>query len=102
MFRIVELLGLLAPVIGAGMVLYYRRRMGRAFVPAVLAAVVALCGSGVGMVTSRAMWFGGGGAEGMSERMEFGAGVRNLLLAVAWVLLLVAIARRPRSERVVR
>ncbi|MBB5914649.1 hypothetical protein BJY24_003516 [Nocardia transvalensis] len=98
MLRVVELLGLCAPLIGAGLVLYYRRRMGAASGFAVVAAVVALVGSVVGMVTSRAMWFGGGGAEGMTERMELGAGVRNLLLAVAWALLLVAIVRRPQRN----
>ncbi len=102
MFRVVELLGLGAPLIGAGMVVYYRRRMGAAFAPALLAAVIALVASVVGMVTSRVIWFGGGGSEGISERMEFGAGVRNLLLAGAWMLLLLAIFRRRRVEQEVR
>lgn len=99
MFRLVELLGLCAPLLGAAIALYYRRRLGRAFGVAVLAAVlaagVAVIGSVVGLVTSRAMWFGSGGAEGITQRMEFGAGVRNLLLVPAWALLLVAILRRP-------
>ncbi|NKY84927.1 hypothetical protein [Nocardia veterana] len=99
MFRLVELLGLFAPLLGAALVLYYRRRMGRAFGSAALAAVVATIGSVVGLVTSRAMWFGSGGAEGMTHRMELGAGVRNLLLVTAWALLLVAVLRRPeRAE----
>jgi hypothetical protein len=95
MFRLVELLGLCAPLLGAAIALYYRRRLGRAFGVAVLAAGVAVIGSVVGLVTSRAMWFGSGGAEGITRRMEFGAGVRNLLLVLAWALLLVAILRRP-------
>ncbi|MBF6448482.1 MULTISPECIES: hypothetical protein [Nocardia] len=95
MFRLVELLGLCAPLLGAAIALYYRRRLGRAFGVAVLAAGVAVIGSVVGLVTSRAMWFGSGGAEGITQRMEFGAGVRNLLLVLAWALLLVAILRRP-------
>ncbi|WP_280256684.1 hypothetical protein [Nocardia wallacei] len=95
MLRVVELVGLCAPLVGAGLVLYYRRRMGAAFGYALSAAVVAACGSVVGVVTGRAMWFGGGGAEGITERMEFGGGVRNLLLAAAWGLLLIAVSRRP-------
>ncbi|WP_227979790.1 hypothetical protein [Nocardia spumae] len=101
MFRLVELLGLCAPLLGVAMVLYYRRRLGRAFGSAILAAVVAVLGTVVGLITSRAMWFGSGGAEGITHRMEFGAGVRNLLLVFAWALLLLAAARRPaRGERV--
>src|SRR5690242_5587832 len=102
MFRLVELLGLCAPLLGAALVLYYRRRLARAFGSAVLAAVVATIGSVVGLLTSRAMWFGSGGAEGMTHRMEFGAGVRNLLLVLAWALLLVAILRRPARPEQVR
>ncbi|MBF6172641.1 hypothetical protein [Nocardia blacklockiae] len=102
MLRLVELVGLCAPLVGVAMVLYYRRRMGTAFRYAMAAAAVAVVGSAVGVVTGRAMWFGGGGAEGITERMEFGAGVRNLLVALAWALLLVAIARRPRVDRAVR
>ncbi|MFF0489876.1 hypothetical protein ACFYTQ_12740 [Nocardia sp. NPDC004068] len=102
MFRIVEVLGLAAPFVGAGMVIYYRRRMGGAFSPALMAAVVAVVASAVGVVTGRVIWFGGGGAEGIGERMEIGAGVRNLLLVGAWTLLLVAIFRRPRVGREVR
>ncbi|MFJ1459950.1 hypothetical protein [Nocardia wallacei] len=100
MLRVVELVGLCAPLVGAALVLYYRRRMGGAFGFALAGAAVAGGGSVVGVVTGRAMWFGGGGAEGITERMEFGGGVRNLLLAGAWVLLLVAITRRPRRVEV--
>ncbi len=95
MFRIVELVGLCAPLLGAAITVYYRRRLGRAFGAALLAAIVAAIASVVGLVTGRLMWFGSGGAEGITHRMEIGAGVRNLLLVVAWALLLVAIVRRP-------
>ncbi|MEV6070471.1 hypothetical protein AB0L82_28315 [Nocardia sp. NPDC052001] len=94
MLRVIEFLGLCAPVVGAGLVLYYRRRMGAALGYALIAAVLALLGSGIGMLTERAMWFGGGGTHGMTERMEFGAGLRNLFLAGAWLLLLVAVRLR--------
>ena len=95
MFRIVELLGLCAPLIGAAIAVYYRRRLGSAFGVALLAAVVASVASVVGVVTGKVMWFGSGGAEGITHRMELGAGVRNLLLVVAWALLLIVIVRRP-------
>lgn len=97
MYRVVELVGLFAPVVGAAMVLYYRRRLGGAFGWALAAAAVALAGSVVGAVTSRVMWLGDG-SEGVTENMELGAGIRNLLLALAWVLLMVAVHRRPRPR----
>lgn len=102
MFRIVEVLGVAAPLFGAGMLLYYRRRVGRAFGPALGAAVLAILGSCAGLITGKAMWFGSPGAEGMTERMEFGAGVRNLLLVAAWALLLVAALRRPARREPAR
>lgn len=92
MFRVLELLGLLAPVVGAGLAVYYRRRLGGALPYALAAAVLALIASGIAMVADRVRWFGGN-AEGIVERMELGAGVRNLFLLGAWALLLVAIAR---------
>ncbi len=95
MFRIVELLGLCAPLVGAAIAVYYRRRLGGAFGTAIIAAIIAAIASIVGVVTGRVMWFGSGGAEGITHRMELGAGVRNLLLVVAWALLLVVIVRRP-------
>lgn len=54
--------------------------------------------SGIGMATSKVMYFGSGGEEGITHRMEFGAGLRNLFLVAAWVMLLIAIHRRPRRE----
>ncbi|AHH21519.1 hypothetical protein NONO_c67520 [Nocardia nova SH22a] len=95
MFRIIELLGLCAPLAGAAIAVYYRRRLGGSFGVAMIAAVVAAVASIVGVVTGKVMWFGSGGAEGITHRMELGAGVRNLLLVVAWALLLLVIVRRP-------
>lgn len=92
MFRVLDLLGLLAPVAGAGLAVFYRRRLGGAFPFALLASVFALIASGIAIVADRVRWLGGG-AEGIVERMEVGAGLRNLFLIAAWVLLLVAIAR---------
>ncbi|MBS2534639.1 hypothetical protein KGQ20_17855 [Catenulispora sp. NF23] len=91
-----ELAGLLAPVAGAAMVLYYRRRLAGAFSWALAAALVALAGSLVGAVTSRVMWLGG--ADEVTEHMELGAGIRNVLLALAWLLLMVAAFRRPQGR----
>ncbi|MVU76978.1 hypothetical protein GPX89_06925 [Nocardia sp. ET3-3] len=96
MFRVFELLGLLAPAAGAALAVYYRRRLGGAFPYAVAAAVIALGGSAVALISERTLWLGGD-AEGMSEHLEVGAALRNLLLIVAWVLLLVAIARHRRT-----
>ncbi|MFI1916987.1 hypothetical protein [Nocardia sp. NPDC020380] len=92
MFRLLDLLGLLAPVAGAALAVFYRRRLGSAFPFALLASVFALIASGIAMVSDRVRWFGGN-AEGIVDRMEVGAGLRNLFLIAAWVLLLVAIAR---------
>ncbi|MEC3914657.1 hypothetical protein [Nocardia sp. CDC160] len=104
MFRVLELLGLLAPVAGAALAVYYRRRLGGAFPFAMAAAVIGLAGSAVAMIAERTLFLGGD-TEGMTEHMEIGAALRNLLLIGAWVLLLVAIGRHRRgseSETAVR
>ncbi|MGW4246003.1 hypothetical protein [Nocardia sp. NPDC004722] len=95
MFRVFELLGLLAPAAGAALAVYYRRRLGGGFAYALAAAILALVGSGVALVAERTLWLGGD-AEGMTEHLETGAAVRNLLLILAWALLLIAIARHRR------
>ena len=102
MFRVIEVLGLAAPLLGAAMVLYYRRRLGRAFGPAAFASVLAVLGSLTGLITGKAMWFGSGGTEAVTHRMEFGAGVRNLLLVAAWALLVIAALRRPARRDLAR
>ncbi|MEV6768466.1 hypothetical protein AB0N05_07510 [Nocardia sp. NPDC051030] len=96
MFRVLELLGLCAPLVGAGLALYYRRRLGGAFPYAMAAAALALIGSGVAVVSDHVRWFGGD-SEGIVEHMEIGSGLRNVFLIGAWVLLLVAIGRSRNS-----
>lgn len=97
MFRLLELLGLCAPLAGAGLAVYYRRRLATAFPFALAASLLALIASGIALAADRLRWFGGD-AEGIVEHMELGAGLRNLFLIGAWALLLVAIARTRGAE----
>jgi len=90
MVKVVELLGLLAPVVGAVILILYRRRAPGAVAVGLVGCVAAGAASVAGLVGSRAIFFGGGGVEGMTHRVEGWGILRLSLVAVGLVLLIVA------------
>lgn len=88
--KVVELLGLLAPVVGAVILILYRRRAPGPVAIGLVGCVAAGAASVVGLVGSRAIFFGGGGVEGMTHRVEDWGLLRLSLLAIGLVLLIVA------------
>lgn len=94
MFRIIELLGLLAPVAAGILLIRYRQRSRTAFGWGITGCVLAALASGIGVVGERAsvvLGLGSGaGVDGMLEQMGTWAWVRFLLLVVGVALLVVA------------
>src|SRR5699024_6670521 len=94
MFRIIELVGLLAPVAAGILLIRYRRRSRTAFGWGITGCVLAALASGIGVVGERAsvvLGLGSGaGVDGMLEQMGTWAWVRFLLLVVGVALLVVA------------
>lgn len=97
--KIVELLGLLAPVVGAVVLILYRRRAPGPVAIGLAGCVAAGAASVVGLVGSRAIFFGGGGVEGMAHRVEDWGLLRLSLVAVGLVLLIVAGCVGPHASR---
>lgn len=88
MGKLIELLGVLAPFAGIAVLVIYRRRAPGAAALGMAGAALAGIGSLAGMLGDRVVYFGGGGAEGMLERLE-GWGLIRLCLVLAGAALLV-------------
>lgn len=102
MFRILEIVGLLAPVVGSVLIVRYRRRSRIAFAWAAIACAAALAASAIGVFSGRvsvaAAIVADEGIGGVLERMDGWALARFVLLLVAGGLLVVA-ALADRRER---
>lgn len=94
-----EIIGMLAPVVGIVVLFWHRRRAPRAVGIGILGALFAVASSVVGFIGGRASFFGGGGVEGISERIEQWALARLALLLVGVVLLAIAAFIGPREGR---
>ena len=94
MFRVLELLALLAPVLAGALLLRYRRRSRSAFTWGMLGCVLAALASGVSMVAVRtsvmSSYRTGGDATDVLAQLGSWAGLRFALLVLAAVLLVVA------------
>ncbi|WP_147918255.1 hypothetical protein [Ruania zhangjianzhongii] len=104
MLRIIELLGLLAPVAAGVLLVRYRRRSRAAFGWGIAGCVVAALASGIGVIGERASLAtalgSGGGMAGVLEQMGSWAWLRFLFLVVAVALLVVAaLVDRPDRSR---
>src|SRR5690625_5876605 len=104
MFRIIELLGLLAPVAAGILLIRYRQRSRTAFGWGITGCVLAALASGIGVVGERAsvvLGLGSGaGVDGMLEQMGTWAWVRFLLLVVGVeILVVVALVDRRDGHR---
>lgn len=101
MVRIIEILGVVAPLAALVLLVVYRRAIpSRSLVLGVIGCVLAALNVLVGFVGKRFVWFGsadGGGVEGMLDWLGTVAALRLGLLVVA-VLLLVIAAFHGRSE----
>lgn len=102
MGKIIELLGVLAPFAGIAVLVVYRRRAPGPAALGMAGAALAGVGSLAGLLGDRVVYFGGGGAEGMLERLE-GWGLIRLCLVIAGAALLVVAgvlgAREGRAHR---
>lgn len=105
MFRVLEVVGLLAPL-GGGVLLYlYRKRSRRAFTWGTVACVLGIAASGIGFFGTRisitSAFMGSEGIEGVLARLDMWALIRFGLLVAAGVLLVVAaLADRQRDRPV--
>lgn len=101
MFRIIEILGVVAPLVALALLIVYRRAVpSRSLVLGVLGCLLAALNVLFGFVGKRLMWFGtfdGGGIEGALGWLGTVAALRLGLLVVAVVLLVIA-AFHGRSE----
>ncbi len=94
MLRLLELAGLLAPVIGAVVLIVYRRRSRAAFAWGLAACLIAVVASGLGVIAPRlsvlSAVLADSGVEGVLTRMDAWAALQFGLLLVACALLIVA------------
>lgn len=94
MFRVLELLGLLAPLAGAVLLLRYRRRSRPAVAWGMVACALGLLASGLGAIGLRASvlsaYRAGTGVEGVLEALGSWTALRLGLLALAGAVLVVA------------
>lgn len=94
MFRVLEIVGLLAPIGGAILLLLYRRRSQSAFGWGITACVLGIAASAIGFFGTRisilSAFKGDEGVEGVIERLGAWTLIRFCLLLVAGVLLVVA------------
>lgn len=90
MSRIIELLGLLAPLIVLSILLLNRQRAPFPVAVGVVGATVVATGTLTELVAHRAAWFGGGGMEGAIDRLEGWGLVRFCLVAIGALLLTAA------------
>lgn len=97
-----EIVGMLAPVAGIVVLFWYRRRAPRAVLVGILGALFAAAGSVVGFIGGRAAYFGGGGLEGIFERVEQWSLIRLVLLLAGVMLLSIAAFIGPREGRSTR
>ena len=97
MFRILELVGLLAPVAGIVLVVVYRRRAMGSAGWGIAGCVVALLASGIGIADTRlaAIWSLRGADFG--EHLHRWIVGRFVLLGIAVVLLLIGASTRRRQ-----
>jgi len=91
MLRVLSLLGLLSPVLGAVVLMVFRRRAPGPAALGLIACVLALLASGVGLVAERTAFLGGD-LEGMTRHVETTGLVRLLLMGLAVLILLGAAA----------
>lgn len=90
MLRVLELLGLLGPVVGLVLLVLWRKRVSaQPMIVAVVGAVIAVGASGLAVLGERAIWLGG--SEGVMERFETVSLWRWIVLMVAVVALSVAV-----------
>jgi hypothetical protein len=94
MLRILELAGLLSPVLGAALLIAYRRRSAAAFGWGLTACVLGVLASAIGVLAPRLSALdaalAGAGLEGVLARMDAWAVAQYGLLLVACALLIVA------------
>ncbi|GAA4283583.1 hypothetical protein GCM10022261_11140 [Brevibacterium daeguense] len=94
MLRLLELIGLVAPVVGGVLLFRYRGRSGAAFGWGMAACVLGLLSSGIGLSGQRlsivAAFLAGDGTAGVLELMDGWALLRFALLFTAGLLLVVA------------
>lgn len=90
MLKLMEIVGMLAPVAGIVVLFWYRRRAPRAVVLGILGALFAVAASAVEFIGGRAAYFGGGGLEDIYERVEQWSLLRLALLLAGVVLLTIA------------
>jgi len=92
--RIVELLGLLAPVAGGILLFLYRRRSMLAFTWGVVACVLGLIASGMGLIGVRfsivSAYRSDSGVDGVLEMLDVWILLRFGLLFVAGLVLVIA------------
>lgn len=105
MFRVLEVLGLLAPLGGAVLLYLYRKRSRPAFAWGTIACIMGIAASGIGLFGARvsitSAFMASEGIEGALERLDMWALVRFGLLMAAGVLLVVAaLADRQRDKPV--
>src|SRR5690606_1952521 len=103
MLRILELAGLLAPVMGAALLLVYRRRSAKAFVWGLAACVLGLLATAIGVLAPRLSALDAVLADadfdGVLARMDAWTLLQYGVLLVACALLIVA-ARVDRERGV--
>lgn len=102
MLKLMEIIGMLAPVAGIVVLFWYRRRAPRAVLLGVLGALFAAAGSVVAFIGGRAAYFGGGGLEGIFERVEQWTLIRLALLLAGVVFLSIAAFVGPSEGRSTR
>lgn len=94
MFRIIEILGIVAPLAALVLLVVHRRAIpSTSLVLGVIGCVLAALNVLVGFVGKRVVWFGsldGGGLEGMLGWLGTVAALRLGLLVLAVVLLVIA------------
>lgn len=94
LFRVLEIVGLLAPIGGTILLLLYRKRSPSAFAWGITACVLGIIASGIGFFGTRisvaSAYIADAGIEGVSERLDSWTLIRFCLLVVASVLLVVA------------
>ena len=91
MFRILELVGLLAPAAGIVLLVIYRRETaGGAGWGVVAGCILALLASGIGIADTRVAAIGSLGGASFAEQLSGWTVARFVLLALAVALLLIA------------
>ncbi|MGO1809098.1 MAG: hypothetical protein ACTHZN_00720 [Canibacter sp.] len=94
MFRVLEIVGLLAPIGGTILLVLYRKRSRPAFALGITACVLGIIASAIGFFGTRisvaSAFIADAGVEGVSERLDSWTLIRFCLLVVASVLLVVA------------